>query len=181
MNLSQLQAKLRNIARKELSRRGSALLAGRKRRHSSRRKSGSALLAGKRSRHSSRRHSSRRKSSRRMDTGSALLAGRRKSTRRHSYKRHHTIGTRSASGRRHRSHSRRHYSGKAMLAGKRRGNHKGKMALTKINAIARELKRQHPHIEHKQAISQASQMYRSGHTGSAMHRRRHSRRHSRIY
>jgi len=166
MNLSQLQAKLRNIARRELSRKGSA------------------LLAGKRRRHSSRRHSSKRKSSHRMKTGSALLAGRRrKSTRRHSYKRHHGIGTRSASGR-HRSRrhsSRRHYSGKALLAGKRRGNKKGAMALAKINAMARTLKRQHPHMEHKEAISKASQMYRSGHTGSAMHRRRHSRRHSRIY
>ena len=154
MNLSQLQAKLRKIAHRELSRKGSALLAGRKRRHSSRRKTGPALLAG---RNPTRRHSYKRH----HGIGTRKTSDRRKSTRRHSYKRHHTIGMRSASGRhRSRSHSRRHYSGKAMLAGKRHGNKKGTMALAKINAIARDIKRKNPGIEHKAGISKASQIYR---------------------
>ena len=93
-------------------------------------------------------------------SGRAMLAeGRRKSSRKSS----------------------RHMSGKALLAeGKRakshkkqpRGNHS---ALLEINKIARELKRKHPHLEHREAISEASAHYRKM-NGSARHSRKHSRR-----
>jgi hypothetical protein len=43
---------------------------------------------------------------------------------------------------------------------RRRVNHAGHNALAEINHIARQLKKQDPHMEHKEAISQASAHYR---------------------
>lgn len=148
--MEKLKAEVRKLVHKHMS--GRAMLAeGRRKssRKSSRHMSGKALLAeGK---HRKRRHSSRHMS------GHAMLAEGRK--RKHS----------------------RHMSGKALLAeGKRakshkkqpRGNHS---ALLEINKIARELKRKHPHLEHREAISEASAHYRKM-NGSARHSRKHSRR-----
>jgi hypothetical protein len=181
MELERLREKLRQLARRELmhgsamlvggrksrrkSSRGSALLVGGKSRRKSTR--GSAMLAGKR-RKSSRGSAllvggkSRRKSTR----GSAMLAGkRRKSTRGSGFfwdpsSVAHSLGNsgisaenslanmfhRKASGRRHKT---------------RRGNAKGTNALKEINHIARQLKAKNPRLEHTEAISQASAIYRN--------------------
>lgn len=163
--MDKLKQEVRKLVKRHMSLKGHALLAeGKRRRHSSRKASGRKV-----SRHSTRRHSSRKMS------GHALLAeGKR---RRHS--------SRKASGRkvsRHstRRHSVRHMSGKAMLAegkhkrrGAPRGNHS---ALLEINKIARELKRKHPHLEHREAISEASAHYRKM-NGSARHSTKRYSRH----
>lgn len=182
MELERLREKLRQLARRELmhgsamlvggkksrrkSTRGSALLVGGKSRRKSTR--GSAMLAGK------RRKSSRgsallaegRKSRRKSTRGSAMLAGkRRKSTRGSGFfwdpsSVAHSLGNsgisaenslanmfhRKASGRRHKT---------------RRGNRNGTNALKEINHIARQLKAKNPRLEHTEAISQASAIYRN--------------------
>lgn len=100
-----------------------------------------------------------RKSSRRKSrlSGRAFLAEGRKSSRHKSRMSGRAI---LAEGKRRKS---RRLTGKAVLAGKKHKSmksHRGANALTEINAIARKLKRQHPRMEHKEAISQASKIYR---------------------
>lgn len=106
---------------------------------------GSAMLVG-----------GRKKSRRKSTRGAAMLAGKKKSIRRSSYG-----CALLAEGRKSRRKSTR---GAAMLAGKRKkrhGNKNGTNALKEINHIARQLKAKNPRLEHTEAISQASRIYRN--------------------
>ena len=146
--MEKLRAEVRKLVHRHMS--GKALLAAGKhqRKHSrkpSRHMSGKALLAeGKH----------KRKHSRHM-SGHAMLAEGRKHSRKHS--RHMSA---KAEGKHAKSHKKQP-----------RGNHS---ALLEINKLARELKRKHPHLEHREAISEASAHYRKM-NGSARHSRHHSR------
>ena len=183
-SLQSLKARAKRILRAEVakSHRGRALVAEGRRKH---RKSHSRKHTGRRSNQSPasgralvaegryRSHSTHR----RATSGMAL----RKHTRKH-----HSQHRRGSALVRHSRHSRHsHRMGSAMLAGRRkhankhlkrkpRGNHS---ALMEINKITKELKRQHPHLEHKEAISKASAQYR----GEGRYSKRHSRRSRKHY
>lgn len=95
---------------------------------------------------------------------SALLA---EGKRRHS--RTHRASALLAEGKRRHSRMPR---ASAMLAGSKRmpAKRKAPEALLEINKIARDLKKKHPHLMHKEAISEAAALYRQHKKSHSMRR-----------
>jgi hypothetical protein len=143
--MEKLREEIRKVVSKHMKAHGGALLAeGRKR------KAPHAVAPRKASKkHHMTHHLS----------GHALLAeGMRKPSRKPTKKHHMT----------------RHMSGHAMLAEgrkpsrkahsvKRRAPAHANNALARINHLARQLKKEDPYLDHRTAISHASEMYRNGH------------------